>query len=122
MANLPYSAKDLTWLADTKETVSNFPAGAKRPIGFGLRLVQNGQTPEFAVPLRDIGPGVFELKVDSGKNTFRLVYIAKLPPGIYVLHAFMKKSKTGSAIPKEVRRTILARLQAALELSRSSRT
>ena len=43
MANLPYNAKDLIWLADTKETVSNFPAGAKRPIGFGLRLVQNGQ-------------------------------------------------------------------------------
>ncbi len=106
-------------MGNTLETVSNFPVAAKRSIGFGLRLVQNGQTPDFAVPLPELGSGLFELKVDSGKDTFRLVYLAKLPRGIFVLHAFMKKSKTGRALPNEIKRTILARFRTALEVSRS---
>ena len=118
MANLPYRGRELFWLGSTKETVSAFPIAAKRMIGFGLRLVQNGQTPEFAAPLRDMGSGVFELKVDSGKDTYRIVYIAKLPPGIFVLHAFMKKSKTGRAIPREIKSTILSRLSTARQMAR----
>lgn len=98
--------------------MSAFPIAAKRMIGFGLRLVQNGQTPEFAAPLRDMGSGVFELKVDSGKDTYRIVYIAKLPPGIFVLHAFMKKSKTGRAIPREIKSTILSRLSTARQMAK----
>jgi phage-related protein len=118
MANLPYRGRELFWLGSTKETVSAFPIAAKRMIGFGLRLVQNGQTPEFAAPLRDMGSGVFELKVDSGKDTYRIVYIAKLPPGIFVLHAFMKKSKTGRAIPREIKSTILSRLSTARQMAK----
>ena len=49
----------------------------------------------------------------------RLVYVAKLPPCVFVLHAFMKKSKTGRSIPNDIRRTILRRFKSALELSRS---
>jgi phage-related protein len=47
-----------------------------------------------------------------------VVYIAKLPPGAFVLHAFMKKFKTGRKIPAEVKRRILSRLKAARELSK----
>ena len=117
MANLPYSTMQLFWLGNTKETVSGFPITAKRVLGFGLRLVQNGETPEFALPLRDIGSGVSELKADSGKDTYRVVYIAKLPMGVFVLHAFMKKSKTGRSIPNEIRQTIITRLKQARQLA-----
>jgi phage-related protein len=61
---------------------------------------------------------VFELKVDSGKDTYRVVYIAKLPPGVFVLHAFMKKSRTGRSLPREVKSTILSRLSTAREMAR----
>ena len=118
MANLPYQGRQLFWLGNTKETVSAFPVAAKRMIGFGLRLIQNGQTPEFAAPLRDMGSGVCELKVDSGKDTYRVIYIAKLPPGIFVLHAFMKKFKTGRSIPREIKSTILSRLNTARQIAR----
>jgi phage-related protein len=117
MANLPYQQRELYWLGSTKETISAFPLAAKRVIGFGLRLVQNGQTPEFAVPLPEMGSGVFELKVDSGKDTYRVVYIAKLPPGIFVLHAFMKKSKAGRSIPREIKNTIRSRLTTAQRMA-----
>jgi phage-related protein len=56
--------------------------------------------------------------VDSGKGTYRVVYIAKLPPSAFVLHAFMKKFKTGRKMPSEVKRRILSRLKAARELSK----
>jgi phage-related protein len=117
MVNLPYQGRGLFWLGSTKETVSAFPVAAKRMIGFGLRLVQNGQTPEFAAPLKDMGSGVFELKVGSGKDTYRVVYIAKLPPGIFVLHAYMKKSKVRRSIPREIKSTILSRLNAARQMA-----
>ena len=98
MVKLPYTTKELIWLGNTKEAVSSFPVGAKRVLGFGLRQVQNGETPAFAVPLSGLSSGVYELKMDSGKNTFRIIYIAKLPFGVFVLHAFMKKSKTGRSV------------------------
>jgi phage-related protein len=63
-----------------------------------------------------LGSGVFEFKAESGKDTYRLVYLVKLRAGIFVLHAFMKKSKSGRAIPKEIKRTISARLKAVREL------
>jgi len=121
MVKLPYTTKELIWLGDTKEAVSSFPVGAKRVLGFGLRQVQNGETPAFAVPLSGLSSGVYELKMDSGKNTFRTIYIAKLPFGVFVLHAFMKKSKTGRSIPNEIRKTIRTRLQQARQLATERR-
>ncbi|MCI0430612.1 MAG: type II toxin-antitoxin system RelE/ParE family toxin [Rhodospirillales bacterium] len=117
MVNLPYSTRQLVWLGNTRETLSAFPTTAKKVLGFGLRQVQNGETPEFAVPLRGIGSGVYELKANSGKDTYRVVYIAKLSSQVFVLHAFMKKSKTERSIPNEVKQTIVARLKQAMQLA-----
>lgn len=60
---------------------------------------------------------MYELKANSGKNTYRVVYIAKLPKGVFVLHVFMKKSKTGRSIPNEIKQTIVARLKQAMQLA-----
>ncbi len=117
MVNLPYSTRQLVWLGNTRETLSAFPIAAKQVLGFGLRQVQNGETPESAVPLKGIGSGVYELKANSGKDTYRVVYIAKSPKGVFVLHAFMKKSKTGRGVPNEIKQTIVARLKQAMQLA-----
>ncbi|HUJ02662.1 MAG TPA: type II toxin-antitoxin system RelE/ParE family toxin [Rhizomicrobium sp.] len=42
--------------------------------------------------------------------------MAKLRKAIYVLHAFMKKSKSGIGVPRQDIETVRARLQRALEL------
>ena len=39
-----------------------------------------------------VGPGVNEIRVQMGR-AFRLLYVAKYPEAIYVLHAFEKKSQ-----------------------------
>ena len=115
MVNLPYSARQLVWLGNTRETLSAFPIAAKKVLGFGLRQVQIGEIPEFAIPLKGIGSGVYELTANSRKDTYRLIYTAKLSSQVFVLHAFMKKSKTGRSIPNEVKETILARLKQAMQ-------
>lgn len=94
------------------------PKTAKRRLGFGLRQVQNGLTPDFAAPLAGLGPGAFELKTDSGGDTYRVVYVIKLKKGVYVLDAFKKKSKSGKAIPREILARLVRRAKEAREHDR----
>lgn len=50
-------------------------------------------------PLPELGGGVCELRDDFDGDTYRLMYVVKLKHAVYVLHAFMKKSKFGIGIP-----------------------
>jgi len=59
--------------------------------------------------------GVLEIKMDSDKETYRVVYVAKLAKGVYVLHAFHKKSKSGIALPPKDRELIVKRYKMARE-------
>jgi phage-related protein len=116
MVNLPYKIRALLWLGDSKESLSAFPRPAKRLLGFAIRQVQNGLTPDIAVPLTSFGSGVYELKAGAGGEAYRVVYVIKLRKGIYVVDAFQKKSKSGKAIPREIRERIEMRLAYARRL------
>jgi len=52
-----------------------------------------------------IGTGVHEIRIRDEAGTLRLMYVAKFPEAIYVLHAFQKKTRATSTIyyaaPKE---------------------
>jgi len=61
-----------------------------------------------------------ELVEDFDRNTYRAVYVAKLPDAVYVLHCFQKKSKSGIATPKPDIESIRRRYRMALELSRAA--
>jgi phage-related protein len=112
--------RDLIWIADSREALSAFPLDIKRSFGFALRQVQNGLTPDIAKPLRGLGPGVYELKEDGPDRTFRVVYLLKLESGIYVIDAFVKKSKTGKGVPQEVARRIEGRIRAARNMDENA--
>jgi phage-related protein len=75
--------------------------------------VQNGETPLDFKPLARFGSGVFELRERFEKDADRLVYVVKLRKAIYVLHAFIKKSKFGIELPKPDAELIEARLKRA---------
>lgn len=64
-------------------------------------------------PLPGIGPGVLELRERFDGNAFRTLYVVSLRKAVYVLHAFMKKSKSGIALPKPDAALIEARLKRA---------
>lgn len=87
--------KPIAWMGDARERLREFPADAKRDAGYQLELVQTGSSPRDWKPMPSIGVGVNEIRVRAG-GAFRVVYVAKYPEAVYVLHAFEKKSSRTS--------------------------
>jgi phage-related protein len=106
-------SRDLIWVGSSKEDISEMPVPVKMSFGHRLREVQNGKMPLDTKPLRQFGTGVYELRERFERNAYRLVYVTNLKKAIYVLHAFMKKSKSGIGIPRPDAEVIQARLKQA---------
>lgn len=85
--------KDLIWCGDSLECVKAFSDGAKRKAGYELRAVQRGKEPVDWKPMKSIGQGVNEIRVQDESGAFRVIYIAKFDDAVYVLHAFQKKTQ-----------------------------
>lgn len=65
-------------------------------------------------PLQGLGSGVFEIAVPFRGDAFRVVYAVQLANDMWVVHAFQKKSTTGSKTPSreiEVVRNRLTQLK-----------
>jgi len=88
----------------------------KASFGFRLFELQQGKTPLDMGPLTQFGTGVYELRDTFDKSTYRAVHVVNLKKAIYVLHAFMKKSKSGISLPKPDAKLIELRLRRAREL------
>ncbi len=85
-------------------------------MGQALLAAQEGRKHPDAKPLRGFGgAGVLEIIDDFDGDTYRTVYTVRLRSGIYVLHAFQKKSKHGSKTPAYEMDLIRRRLHAAEE-------
>jgi phage-related protein len=85
--------KPITFLGDSLKAVRGFPDDARRDAGFQLRRVQRGQQPEDFKPMPVVAIGVEELRVWCEEGTFRVMYLARLPEAVFVLHAFQKKTQ-----------------------------
>jgi phage-related protein len=108
--------KPLEWVSASRTDLVSFPATVRRELGHALHLVQAGEKPPHAKPLRGFGgAGVLELIENYDGNTYRAVYTVKFAKAVFVLHAFQKKSKKGVATPKADIDLIKQRLAAAAE-------
>jgi phage-related protein len=88
--------KPVNWLADSRETLKDFPAEARQLCGYQLDRLQRGESPHDGKPMPSIGAGVNEIRIHAG-NEYRVIYIAKFAEAVYVLHAFAKKTRKTSA-------------------------
>jgi len=70
--------KTIVWIGTCREDLRAFPDEVKDEVGHVLSEVQNDRS-----------------------GTYRVVFTVQFPKAIYGLHAFQKKSKTGSKTPKE---------------------
>jgi phage-related protein len=109
-------SRPLVWIGSSKEDISGLPGPVKVSFGHRLRLVQQGKPVTDAKALTMFGVGVIELREGFDGNAFRTVYVVSLRKAIYVLHAFMKKSKSGIALPKPDAALIELRLKRARAL------
>lgn len=88
--------KTLFWLGSSKEDLMAFPDAARRIAGYQLGLVQDGRDAYDWKPMASVGTGVCELRIREASGAFRVMYLATRPDGVYVLHAFQKKTQKTS--------------------------
>ena len=114
--------KEVIWLGSTKKDISKLPKEVKTDIGFTLNEVQKGDKPINVKALKgkDL-KGVYEIKTDLDKNTYRAVYVVNLGNAIYMLHVFQKKSNKGIATPQPDMEKIKLRLKLAKEQAKNDK-
>lgn len=103
--------KSLFWLDSSREDVRIFPPVARQQAGFQLRRVQEGLEPDDWKPMAAIGPGVREIRIHV-EGEHRVFYVATFAEGVYVLHAFQKKTQRTSKRDIELGRGRLRELLA----------
>ena len=103
--------KKLVWLADSRANLKSFPSGVQDDFGYALYAAQLGETSPKAKPLYGLGSGVMEIAANEQGGTWRAVYTVSIGDSIYVVHAFQKKSKAGTATPRPEMELIRQRLK-----------
>ncbi len=89
--------KDLVWLGDSDKVVGRFSEKGRQRADYQIQRLQRGFDPTDWRPVREVGPGVREIRIRA-ETWYRVLYLATLPNAVYVLHAFTKKDRK---IPKQ---------------------
>jgi phage-related protein len=110
------SKKEIIWIGASRKDLAEQPKVVRIKVGYALWQVQEGKHHESIKPLKGFA-GVYEIRADYDKDTYRAVYTIKIGDSIYVLHVFKKKSKRGIETPKEDMDIIRERLKRAKELA-----
>ena len=107
--------KPLIWLGSSRSEVRKFPDDARRAAGFQLRRVQAGLEPNDWKPMTTVGVGVKEIRIHTGLE-HRVLYLARFAEGVYVLHAFEKRTRKTAKRDTDLARE---RFRALIEKRRS---
>jgi phage-related protein len=99
--------KPLKWVGSSRDDLRRFPDDARVVAGFQLRRVQGGLEPNDWKPMPSVGPGVREIRIHTGLE-HRVLYVARLAEGVYVLHAFEKRSRKTAKTDLDLARHRLA--------------
>jgi phage-related protein len=97
-------AKRLLWLGSARRDIRGFPKPARRVAGFQLLRVQEGLEPNDWKPMASIGAGVQEMRIHT-ETEHRVCYVARFLEGVYVLHAFERRTRQTSRRDLELART-----------------
>jgi phage-related protein len=81
------------WMGDSLARLRALPADVRWDAGGQLERVQSGQNPDDFRPVPDVGPGTMEVRLHV-ENEYRVFYVARFEEAVYVLHCFVKKTRT----------------------------
>lgn len=100
---------------DRRRTIGVEVAACRGAADDGHRdlVCQLGRQHPLAKLMRGSLSGVVEVRVESGRGTWRTMYTTKLGARVVVLAAFQKKSHEGIATPRHVLERIAQRLAVA---------
>ncbi|MBE7565794.1 MULTISPECIES: type II toxin-antitoxin system RelE/ParE family toxin [Acidithiobacillus] len=85
--------KPIVFQGTSLEDLRTFPLSTRREAGYQLDQVQKGRDPDDWKPMNSVGQGVREIRIRDETGAFRVIYVAKLPEAVYVLHCFQKKTQ-----------------------------
>ena len=68
---------------------------------FSQRLLA-GLDPDDWKPFDGVGAGTKEIRINLDDGWFRVMYVAKFPEAVYVLHCFKKKTTSTSKHDKDI--------------------
>jgi phage-related protein len=123
MKRLQPPLRPLIWVGGSKKDYLRFPDAQRHDFGFRLYRVQAGKPAPGEKPLNQgvlKGCGIREMVDDGEDGTYRVVYTVQLRAGVYVLHAFKKKSKHGIATPKHEIDLVRQRYDMAVAIDEAS--
>jgi len=112
--------RELFWVGTSLDDLRVFPEEVRVAFGYGLYLAQLGDKHPNAKPLKGFGgASVMEIAERFDSDTYRAVYTVQLEHGVYVLHAFQKKSTRGIATSQRDIELIQQRLRRAMVIDSS---
>ena len=88
--------RPVRFLGDSLKCLRDFPDDARQDAGYQLDKVQRGEQPDDFKPMPAIGKGAEEIRVAEESGAYRVIYVARRPDAVYVLHAFQKKTQATS--------------------------
>ena len=98
MYNILYVShmQTLIFVGSSLDVIREFPEVVRREMGRQLLRIQHGLDPVNWKPMKTIGPGVREVRINVG-GQYRAFYVTNIGNAVYVIHAFHKKTqKTGA--------------------------
>ncbi len=96
-------AKDtraISWVKAARKDFETFPHRARTDLEAALTIAAEGRMADNAKPMKGLGSGVFEIALRYRTDAYRVVYAVRIDDNIWVVHAFQKKSPTGTKTPK----------------------
>lgn len=97
--------KPLAWAGSSYKDLTDddiFSLEARKVAGKQLRKVQRGDEPDDWKPFDEVGAGTKEIRIKLLDGAFRVMYVAKFPEAVYVLHCFKKKTQKTSPQDKDL--------------------
>ena len=80
-------------MGDSLTRIRDFPLSARQDAGFQIDNVQRGENPDDWKPIKTVGKGVKEIRIQEVRGHYRAIYLANIKNSVYVLHAFQKKTR-----------------------------
>ena len=96
--------KALEFVGPSLDDLREFPAEARRAVGFELGFVQRELDPSDWKSMNEVGAGVREIRIHV-LGEWRVLYVAKFAEAVYVLHALQKKTQKTRKEDIELART-----------------
>ena len=101
----------LVFIGGAERDYLALPREVQKSGGFQLKRIQEGKAPFDWKPMPSVGNGVREVRIWERAGTFRVIYYVQSEAGVFVLHAFAKKSQATSKHDIELARKRLKEIR-----------